>query len=268
MNRSAILWLVNADGTPGYTWSPTTGCGPGLPCYERCWAREWHTRFRGGDFSVKLHPERLDEPLRLRKPSVIGVCLMGDLFHDDVPESFIGRVATIVSRADRQTFVFLTKRATRMWQMANCYSALRLSSCWLGISVEDQATADERVWLLLNTPAAHRWVSLEPQIGPVDLSPFLGGINLVVQGCESGPRRRPFDVLWAQQIRDACKAAGVAYYLKQMPGWCGDEDACGVVGGHCNGECSGCYRVIEKPYLDGRQHVDLPWSHREEGGGG
>jgi protein gp37 len=310
MNRSRIPWLVNADGSQGYTWSPTSGCGPGLPCYERCWARAYHVRYRGGDFSVKLHPEKLDDPLRLRKPSTIGVCLMGDLFHKKVDNNaaygypFIASVFGVMASRQDHTFILLTKRPERAREILAGPDRLSRITCpyhardrvdhpgllcpsdgpwplpnvWLGVSVEDQATADERIPILLDTPAAHRWVSLEPQIGPVDFGCWTynhivvkceektgertkwcgggmfnlpsycthgcphakstGGIELVVQGCESGPRRRPFDLQWARDVRDQCKAAGVAYALKQMP-----------IGG----------RIMEKPGLDDDPEWNLPW---------
>jgi protein gp37 len=292
MNRSGIPWLINADGTPGYTWSPMSGCGPGLPCYERCWARAYHVRYRGGDFSVKLHPEKLDEPLRLRKPSTIGVCLMGDLFHEDVPDSFVRHVVGTMAdeRSEPHTFLLLTKRPERARKaLAACFTDWPLQNTWLGVSVEDQATADERIPILLDTPAAHRWVSLEPAIGPVDLSPWLrvswrcsgcggyfGGkwqkvcpqcgredywcgshkfnghegpfpsqsgraLDLVITGCESGPKRRPFDHDWARLTRDQCAAAGVPWYYKQAP----DRVSPSV--------------IVEKPHLDGLQHLALPW---------
>lgn len=267
MNRSRITWLVNADGTPGYTWSPTSGCGPGLPCYERCWARAYHVRYRGGDFSVKLHPSKLDEPLRLRKPSVIGVSLMGDLFHDDVPDGFIRDVMR-TALASNHTLVFLTKRPARLRVLSDRFPQMATEGrLWFGVSVEDKRTKD-RIDLLRDTPAAHRWISLEPQIDDVG-SLDLRGISLVVQGAESGPRRRPFDVQWARDVRDQCKEAGVPYYLKQIQR-CRDFDVCKtkrngdacVPGFHCNGSLQ---TVVEKPLLDGRQHLDLPWSREGEG---
>jgi len=265
-----------------------SGCGPGLPCYERCWAREWHHRFRGGDFSVNLHPEKLDEPLRLRKPSTIGVSLLGDLFHDDVPMRFIVEVMDRMIDS-RHTFILLTKRPARMREWANLHATAGgmigrpLPGVWLGVSVEDQATADERIPILLDTPAAHRWLSLEPQVGPVDLplgkylgclhggacevdgpdndgsacdgcdEAYPGGLDWVVQGCESGPSRRPFDLRWARSVRNACKRTNVPYYLKQMP----DP----IPGSRHDGVCGAGLgsKVIAHPFLDGRQHLALPW---------
>ena len=294
--RSKIPWLLNADGTPGYTWSPTSGCSPASSGCASCWAKAYHVRYRGGDFSVKLHPEKLDEPLRLRTPSTIGVSLMGDLFHDDVPDEFIAAVFGIMAAAERHTFIVLTKRPERMrsilsnvkddWTLAaedylcayenylyayeeSCKSFRQLNTGWFkdrplpnvwpGVSIEDQATADERIPILLDTPAAHRWVSLEPQIGAVDLSPYITEweeacigdrdarqpedrtprLGLVVTGSESGPKRRPFYVAWARITRDQCHAAGVPWYYKQAPGFDG--------------------KIDDLPMIDGKSHRGLPW---------
>lgn len=254
MNRSAIPYLT-------HTWNPTTGCSPVSAGCAGCWAAAYHRRWRK-DFTPTTHHEKLNEPLRLRKPAVIGVSFMGDLFHAAVPASFRDNVFDAMQLADRHTFVVLTKRP------ATVYAATRgrqsyLGRVWLGVSVEDQATADERIPILLDTPAAHRWVSLEPQIGPVDLSRHLRadetchGIGLVIQGCESGPRRRPFDVQWARSVRDQCAAAGVLYYLKQIPLCDPCADPCGLPASE-----RPCFRgrePMEKPFLDGSQHLDLPW---------
>ena len=285
MNRSKIPWLVNADGTPGYTWSPTSGCSPASAGCANCWAKAYHVRYRGGDFGVKLHPEKLDEPLRLRKPSTIGVCLMGDLLHDDVPAEFILAVFGIMAAAEQHRFIVLTKRPKGLRSLfAGTGPASRLESCWealrmevehhplgdggpmhtkwaadpdgpwplpnvyLGTSVEDQPTADDRIAILLDTPAAHRWVSLEPQIGAVSFDEeWMMGLDWIVQGCESGPRRRPFDIAWARSVRDDCAASGTAYYFKQAPGT------------QCKGDGWPSKDVVSHPILDGRTHLALPW---------
>lgn len=270
MNRSLIPWLVNADGTPGYTWSPTSGCGPGLPCYERCWARAYHVRYRGGDFSVRLNPSQLDAPLRLRKPSTIGVCLMGDLLHDDVPTEFIVRVLQVMSAVRKHTFVVLTKRPLRLRVLLDRIATANvrcdtttpwpLPNVWIGVSCEDRPSL-ARVDVLRDTPAAHRWISLEPQVedvGALDLR----GISLVVQGAESGPRRRPFDVQWARDVRDQCKASGVPYYLKQAP-W--GSHAANDHGDTWTRIEFGSSKVYETPTLDGHRCSAscLPWARKE-----
>lgn len=268
MNRSKITWLVNPDGSQGYTWGVTSGCSPVSAGCANCWAKAYHVRYRGGDFTPKIHPEKLDEPLRLRKPSTIFVSPMGDIAHEAIHADFVREVLNIAWAAESKghTMIFLTKRPARLryllaeWRRGNMGLTGKPFGWWLGVSVEDQATADARIPILLDTPAAHRWVSYEPALGPVDFSRWLtkwpfgpdgpqtAALDGIIIGCESGPRRRPFDVAWARSVRDQCKAAGVPYYLKQMPTRQTPSNS-----------------VWEKPLLDGRQHLDLPWAAVEGG---
>ena len=196
------------------TWSPVIGCThSGSPGCDRCWARELHdmrhrARLAGKHLpvqyakpfsTIQLREHWLAEPLSWRKPRKrVGVCFGGDLFHADVPDSFIDRVFAVMALCPQHTFLLLTKRAERMRAylalaadcdditVAACEMAgrdfdfhneprleLPLSNVWLGVTAEDQPRADERIPLLLQTPAAHRWVSLEPLLGPVDLRPWL-----------------------------------------------------------------------------------------------
>lgn len=247
MNRSGIPYLT-------HSWSPVTGCSPVSEGCANCWSRGMAHRF-GRSFDPTFHSERVDEPLRLRKPAVIGVCFNGDLFHDDLDDMDQRAVLLTAAASKRHTFVVLTKRAEQMRRlMTNLDTVAAAENVWLGVSVENQARADERIPILLDTPAAHRWVSLEPQIEAIDLSryfriytlgpvgPGVPGVELVIQGCESGPKRRPFDIAWARSVRDQCAEAGVGYYLKQIPARQTPTNS-----------------VWEKPTLDGRQHLELPW---------
>lgn len=258
MNKTKIEYL-------NFTWSPVTGCTPVSSGCEHCYARRMHERglFGKQSFSeVTLHPERLDEPLRRKKPARIGVAFMGDLFHKQVPDQFIESVLAIITRCPKHTFLLLTKRPQRFDIMAK--DALRISrtdtwpirNLWLGVSVEDQPSADERIPWLLRTPAALRWISLEPMLSDVSLNqimvpeglppererrdgpwtltwnPLTGQrttspyssyiypekIDWVVLGGESGPGARPMDPDWARSVRDQCKVAGVPFYMKQMSG--------------------------------------------------
>jgi protein gp37 len=201
---------------------------------------------------VRLVPELLDQPLRWKRPRRIFVNSMSDLFHEGLSDREIAMVFAVMSAAPRHTFQVLTKRPARMqsWcsnpgrlsevaqivavELAAGKESMRLSwplpNVWIGISAEDQATLDARVPDLLRCPAAVRWLSLEPQLGPVDLEQWLPrevetgqttsslveGLDWIVQGGESGPGARPFDLAWARSARDQCKAAGTAYYLKQL----------------------------------------------------
>ena len=182
-------------------------------------------------FDLTLRPERLDQPLRWKMPRRVFVNSMSDLFHEDVPDEFIDRVFVVMSITRRHTFQVLTKRAERMRDYCSSpatvgrivtdslelldgidddvshhhahFSAItdglrciRLPNVWLGVSVEDQKRADERIPLLLDTPAAVRFVSAEPLLGPIDFGRTLNEIDWVIVGGESGPGARPMNPDW------------------------------------------------------------------------
>lgn len=234
-------------------------------------------RFTG---EVRVLPERLTWPLRWRKPRRIFVCSMSDLFHKDVPDEFIARTFAVMAIAERHTFQILTKRHARMRSLLNSdafhdlvlkhapllASEHGLNSTWagrmvdprngplrnvhLGVSVEDQKWADIRIPALLETPAAVRWLSCEPLLGPVDISRYLlltggstagpfydyagrrrggggvggqaitsvpsGDLSWVVVGGESGRGARPLELDWLRSLRDQCQQAGVAFFVKQL----------------------------------------------------
>lgn len=152
------------------------------------------------------------------------VCDMGDLFHDAVPDSILWDFFYLVMERMGVIWQVLTKRPQRMRQIAEQWldwlgPAKELpQNLWLGVSVENQRTADERIPLLLETPAAVRFVSAEPLLAPVDFAPFLDDLSLIICGAESGPRRRHFDVAWAEDLYEQCKAANVPFWGKQDSG--------------------------------------------------
>lgn len=193
------------------TWNPVTGCTKVSPGCAHCYIertppmRMAGRRFVNGRIPVQLHPDRLDQPLRWRKPRCVFVCSMGDLFHEDVPDEFIYSMFGVMAKARQHTFQVLTKRPARMheWisqrtaengrsaRVWSCFEgkAYRpswpLSNVWLGVSAENQKAADERYPLLRDTPAVVRFYSLEPLLGPIWNLP-LEGISWVIVGGESG----------------------------------------------------------------------------------
>ena len=231
------------------TWNPVTGCtkvSAGCKhCYaERDWARlaaNQMTRYYGREFTdVRCHPDVLDLPQRWTKPRRIFVNSMSDLFHEAVPDEFIADVFRAMAWAHQHSFQVLTKRPERMlrlltdieWEDSVTDNAHEcrdwpwpLPNVWLGVSVEDQDTADERIPLLLQTPAAVRWISAEPLLeditifsldGPIDVPDGAQSpIHWVVAGGESGPKARPMHLEWARSLRDQCAAAGVPFLFKQ-----------------------------------------------------
>jgi protein gp37 len=170
-------------------------------------------RYQNG-FHVTLHHDQVDLPLRWTKPQMIFVNSMSDLFHRDVPSGFIAQVFDVMARASHHTFQILTKRAKRLTTLANDLPWPQ--NVWIGVSVE---TADyvERIACLRDVPAAVRFLSLEPLLGPIPAL-SLEGIDWVIVGGESGPGARPMRVEWAQSVRDQCVAAGVPFFFKQWGG--------------------------------------------------
>ncbi len=170
-------------------------------------------RYRNG-FAVTLHEDLLDLPLRWRKPRRVFVNSMSDLFHDDIPLSFIQQVFATMRRASWHTFQVLTKRAERLAAVAGQIDWPE--NVWIGVTVESGRYAF-RAGLLRRAPAAVRFLSIEPMIGPVD-GLDLGGIDWVIVGGESGPGARPMRRAWAASVRDQCVAAGVPFFFKQWGG--------------------------------------------------
>jgi protein gp37 len=213
----------------------------------------------GPGFGVSQHPAALDQPLRWKRPRRIFVNSMSDLFHDEISDDFIAQVFAAMALAPQHTFQILTKRHGRMRSLldnigfrarvdTHAYewaqrdpkvSAAResfrlpdgsipprwpLPNVWLGVSVENQQWADIRIPALLDTPAAVRFLSCEPLLGPVDIINSLGdswmtGIDWVIVGGESGPGARPIHPGWARSLRDQCEVGGVAFHFKQWGEW-------------------------------------------------
>lgn len=211
---SAIEWTEA-------TWNPVTGCSQVSPGCAHCYAKTFAERWRGTPghpyeqgFDLKLWPERLEIPLRWRKPRVIFVNSMSDLFHEDIPLEFIDRVFATMRVAHWHTFQILTKRAERLAELAP-----RLDwapNVWMGVSVENRRFV-HRADHLRTVPAAVRFISAEPLLGTLaDLE--LHDIDWLIAGGESGPRHRRIDADWVRDLRDRCVADGVAFFFKQWGG--------------------------------------------------
>jgi protein gp37 len=241
MGNTSIEWTDK-------TWNPVTGCSVVSPGCDNCYAESIAKRFAGtpqfpNGFQVTLRPERLEQPLKWRKPSMVFVNSMSDLFHDDIPDSYIARVWMTMFFAPQHTFQILTKRAGRMRSWVQRWtsgeiphpetgmrppSRVVLPNVWLGVSAEDQKWANVRIPALLDTPAAVRFVSAEPLLGSIDMRMWLEDdpekydvprLDWVIVGGESGPKSRAMHPDWARSLRDQCTSAGVSYLFKQWGEW-------------------------------------------------
>lgn len=203
------------------TWNPVTGCTKISPGCKHCYAERMarrlqamgQARYRNG-FRVTLQPDVVELPLRWRKPRMIFVNSMSDLFHKDVPEEFIARCFAVMARASQHTFQILTKRPERAAAMAR--GLPWPANVWMGTSVENADYAG-RIGHLESIPAAVRFLSLEPLLGPIPALP-LAGIHWVIVGGESGPGARRMEAAWVRDIRDQCAQCGVPFFFKQWGG--------------------------------------------------
>ena len=203
------------------TWNPVTGCtkiSPGCAhCYAERMARRLHAmgqpNYRNG-FRLTIHEHALDLPLGWRKPQVIFVNSMSDLFHEDVPLDFIRRVFDVMQRADWHQFQVLTKRSRRLADLAPLLPWPE--NVWMGVTVES-AECVHRIDDLRFVPATVKFLSLEPLLGPL---PGIGleDVDWVIVGGESGPGARPMAEAWALDLRDQCCQAGVPFFFKQWGG--------------------------------------------------
>lgn len=283
-DRTGIEWT-------DATWNPVSGCTKVSPGCDHCYAETIAERFRGtpshyyeNGFDVTLCPDKLAEPLRWTRPRRVFVNSMSDLFHQDIPDEYIARVFAVMALAPQHTFQVLTKRHGRMRSLLSSatfrryvedairgvvaahsparpwYDTWPLPNVWLGVSTEDQHWADIRIPALLDTPAAVRFISAEPLLGPIDLrlihwsdpdahcggcSGLLSprhepgcymepgphhGIDWVIVGGESGRGARPMHPAWARSLRDQCEQAGVPFLFKQWGDWAPHSYAAGYMG--------------------------------------
>ncbi len=253
-DRTKIEW---SDAT----WNPVTGCTEVSAGCDHCYAKTFAERWRGTPghyfergFDVQLRPDKLDQPLRWTRPRRIFVNSMSDLFHDQVPDEYIAQVFAVMALAERHTFQLLTKRHGRMrallrdsefqqlvyeaWGTLDTPKGTPSMEDWpwpgwplpnvhLGVSTENQQWADIRIPALLDTPAAVRFISAEPLLGPIDFRRVPGfnriGLDLsnwwVIVGGESGHGARPMHPEWARSLHRQCETAGVPFLFKQWGDW-------------------------------------------------
>jgi len=207
------------------TWNPVTGCTKISAGCDHCYAERFSERFRGtkghpfeSGFDLTLRPARIEQPLSWRRPRMIFVNSMSDLFHKEIPTKFIDRVFDTMERANWHTFQILTKRSSLMRDfLRQRYGSKRgPMHMWFGVSVED-GSKKSRIRHLHHAPAGVRFLSVEPLIGPMGTL-CLEGIDWVIVGGESGPRARPMHADWVREVRDQCLASGVAFFFKQWGG--------------------------------------------------
>ena len=217
--HSAIEWTDSS-------WNPVRGCTKISPGCTHCYAETFAERFRGvaghpyeQGFDLRLVPEKLADPLRWPAPKMVFVNSMSDLFHVDVPDEYIERVARVMEAANWHTFQVLTKRSERMRDLLHnhLHFAASFPHVWWGVSVEDRCHGLPRIEHLRAAPAAVRFLSIEPlleDLGTIDLT----GIDWVIVGGESGPGARPLREEWVLSIRDQCPCRGRSPFFKQWGG--------------------------------------------------
>lgn len=296
----------------GQTWNPITGCTPVSPGCEHCYAKAFFERFHGpGSFaSVDYHEDRLLMPFSWREPKLVFVNSMSDLFHPDVPDEVIAEVFAVMLLARRHTFQVLTKHHGRMRSLLNdpeFRHAVRIEACtlttldgvpdehddawplpnlWLGVSAENQQWADIRMKALVHTPAAVRWVSMEPLLGPIRLHrghaycpvhDFPGGFctggcpdviapDWIVAGGESGPKARPMHPDWIRSLRDQCAQNAIPFFFKQWGSWAPHGQASALL--HRDGWRSRAVRWIDPAgvvHPFGDFNGDQSWSRVQRG---
>ena len=203
------------------TWNPVTGCHQISPGCAHCYAKTFAERWQGipghpyqQGFNLRFWPERLDVPLRWRKPKTIFVNSMSDLFHEQVPFEFIGSVFETMRAAHWHTFQVLTKRHERLAELASLLPWP--SNVWVGVTIENRRFV-HRADYLRKVPAAVRFVSAEPLLGPLE-ELNLTDVHWLIAGGESGPGHRRIDPDWVRGLRDQCAREGTAFFFKQWGG--------------------------------------------------
>jgi len=206
------------------SWNPITGCDPISPACRNCYAKPMAYRLRGrcgyhvdDPFSITMHPDKMDVPRKWKTPRRVFVVSMGDLFHANVPIDYRDRIMDVIRDTPRHTFLLLTKRPQRM---ADAFTRRPVpDNCWIGVTVEDQQRADERLPILRKIDAPVRFVSVEPLLEGVDLALAPDDrIGWIIAGAETSPwknRARYMDLAWAVSVRDQCQRVNIPFLFKK-----------------------------------------------------
>jgi len=205
------------------TWNPAVGCSKISPGCANCYAEAMARRLKSigvkgyeNGFQLTLIPKRLDEPIKRRQPTIYFVNSMSDLFHEQIPDSYLQQVLTVIRQTPQHTYQILTKRADRM---ADYFQGQTIpNNVWLGVTVENRAHGLPRIAFLRKISSSVRFISAEPlleDLGAVDLA----GIHWVIVGGESGPKARLMKQEWILNIKDQCEAQEAAFFFKQWGGW-------------------------------------------------
>jgi protein gp37 len=214
MQKSLIEWTES-------TWNPITGCSKISDGCLNCYAEKMANRLKAmgqkkykNGFKLTLHPESIEEPLKIKKPQMIFVCSMSDVFHEDVPDEFILKLFKVMNKAYWHTFQVLTKRANRLEKIAPKINWTK--NIWMGVTVESQKYID-RIYSLQKTNAYIKFISIEPMLEAIKNLP-LKGIDWVIVGGESGHNARPIKKEWIEDILLQCRKNKVPFFFKQWGG--------------------------------------------------
>ena len=219
MKNSKIGWT-------DHTWNPVTGCTKVSPGCDHCYAETIAEQYRGtpafpNGFDVQLRQHKILDPYKWKTPSRIFVNSMSDLFHKEIPDQYLSSIWATMEGADWHTYQVLTKRPHRMAQKIKELGLPTKPHIWLGVSVENQTFAENRIPALLAIESSMPWVSCEPLLGPINFRRWLcrmagiPSLEWIVTGGESGLHRRPANLDWFRGIRDQCLDSEVSYYHKQ-----------------------------------------------------
>jgi protein gp37 len=214
MNKTGITWTE-------FSWNPWSGCKQISPGCAHCYALTIAENKRGtlgfpNGFDLTYRWHKLSEPLKIKKPAMIFVNSMSDLYFEEVSDDDIKRVFDVMNRANWHKFQVLTKRSKRLTEIADKVTFTQ--NIWQGVSVENQHWTT-RIDDLIKVPASVKFISAEPLLGAVDLTRWLDRIDWVIVGAESGPKFRKMNLSWARSIRDQCLSARVRFFYKQSNGY-------------------------------------------------